>query len=324
MNYKFVNLFLNFFILIIIFIFINTHSSFSNNHEEEDFGPLDEQSSNLINDFQRSISEMKLANSELSTNIDIILENLLDLVTFIDQSIKDNDLESAALALDFIINTISEVNSNLPTETKLDLSDIKFEDINEEKKEIIVDILTDINSKKINLLKDTIYYGTKLKEKNIDVFTIISNVNNSSLGFEQLNEEITGVKLDLSIVDTLDFNELESALKSLEQIDIEKMTSEIEDSIKESTQLIEQVVQDVAEAVAVTASQVMDEINSYLGTNMTVEVYAWLIGVDGVTGSMSFADAVNLFNEQYGTDLTEAEAANEVAYDICWLYGLCQ
>ena len=47
------------------------------------------------------------------------------------------------------------------------------------------------------------------------------------------------------------------------------------------------------------------------------------IGVDGVTSSMSFSDAVNLFNEQYGMNLTDEEAQQAISEDVCWLYGIC-
>ena len=90
-----------------------------------------------------------------------------------------------------------------------------------------------------------------------------------------------------------------------------------------SVEIIEDVVEEIAEAVAQTAGEVMAEINSALGTAMTVEVYAWLLGVDGVTSSMSFSDAVNLFNEQYGMNLTDEEAQQAISEDICWLYGIC-
>ena len=80
----------------------------------------------------------------------------------------------------------------------------------------------------------------------------------------------------------------------------------------------------VAEAIAQTTSEVMDEINSYLGTSMNVETYAWLWGIEGVSSSTSFTDAVAIFNEAWGTDFSEEEAGYLMAYDVCWLYGLCE
>ena len=127
--------------------------------------------------------------------------------------------------------------------------------------------------------------------------------------------------MDLSSI--LNVDELESALGALAELNIEDITKEIEKSIQESTQIMEEVIAEVAEAIAQTTSDVMAEINSVLGTDMDMETYAWLIGVEGVTSSMSFSDAVNLFNEQFNTDFTDEEAYNAIGYDVCWLYGMC-
>ena len=54
------------------------------------------------------------------------------------------------------------------------------------------------------------------------------------------------------------------------------------------------------------------------------ESYAWLWGIEGVSGSTSFSDAVAIFNESWGTDFTEEETLNLMGYDVCWLYGLCE
>lgn len=324
MIFKFLNKIYKNILIIIMILFILKNSVFGKNHTDEDLGPLTDQIYSLKNDFNKSILDLSVPRSKTSQNVDTILVDLLNHVNFIEYSIIEEDFESAAYALDFIIYAITEISSNLPSETKIDLSSVDFDNLDEYEKEIMTNILIDINQKKINLIKNVMNYSIILKKKNIDTFSTISNINNFSLGFKELNADLIHVELDFSSIETLDFNQLEDVMQNLEEINIEDMTNQIEDSIKESAELIEEVVGEVADAVAITASQVMDEINSALGTNMTVEVYAWLYGVEGVTGAMSFSDAVDIFNEQFGTDLTEEEAAIGAAYDVCWLYGLCQ
>ncbi len=310
--------------LIICLSLVNLNNfSWAKESTEVDLGPLDEQVNEMLNDLRKSINELTKPSNTLSTNVDIVLDDFHEHLIFIKNKIDINDLESAAYAMDFLINAISEVTSAIPSETKLNLSNVKFEELDEDDKEIMKGVLTDLTSKKINLIKNSMHYAIKLKKSDLNSIETINKINNLGLGFDQLDDDLTEVDLDLSKIADLNFDQLESALSSLEEIDMEQVTQEIGEKVEESIQIIEEVVEEVAEAIAQTASEVMAEINSALGTSMDMEVYAWLLGVDGVTNSMSFADAVNLFNEQYGKDFTEEEAKNAMAYDVCWLYGLC-
>jgi len=313
--------FLHFIYLVNVLIFFNLFSFVKAKDAEENYAPLDTQAAEILADFNDSITNLPKGTKLKSTNIDIILEDIEEHIAFVEKKLKENDTESAAYALDFLINVIAEASSKIPSETKLNLSNINFDDLDDKEKEIMKNILTDLSSKKINLVKESMHYAIKLQNLNLNSIATINKINSLELGFDQLDKNITGVDLDLSSI--LDVEELESALETLAELNIEDITKEIEKSIEESTQMIEEVIAEVAEAVAQTASEVMAEINSALGTNMDMEVYAWLIGVEGVTSSMSFADAVNLFNEQYGADLTEEEAKDAIAYDVCWLYGMC-
>jgi hypothetical protein len=315
-----------FFIQLIICLSLVNANNFSlaKKSTEEDLGPLDQQANELLQDLRKSIGELSKPSNTLSTNVDIVLEDFEEHLIFIKNKIDINDLEAAAYAMDFLINAVSEVSSSIPSETKLDLSEVKFDELDEEKNEIMKGILTDITSKKINLIKNSIHYSIQLKKSGLGSVDTINKINSLGLGFDQLDDDLTEVDLDLSKVAELDFNELETALASLEEIDMEEVTQEIEERIAESIEIIEEVVEEIAEAVAQTASDVMAEINSTLGTAMSVETYAWLWGIEGVSGSTSFSDAVAIFNESWGTDYTEEETLNLMGYDVCWLHGLCE
>ena len=289
--------------------------------EEVDYGPLDVQATEILSDFKNSITNLPKGTEIQSTDIDLILEDIEEHIVFIEKHLKENNTEAPAYALDFLINVITEVSSKIPSETKLNLSNVNFDDLDDKEKDIMKNILTDLSSKKINLVKESMHYAIKLQNLNLNSISTINKINSLGLGFDQLDSDIMGVDLDLSSI--LNVDELESALDSLAELNIEDITKEIEKSIQESTQIIEEVIAEVAEAIAQTTSDVMAEINSILGTDMDMETYAWLIGVEGVTSSMSFSDAVNLFNEQFGTDLTDEEAYNAIGYDVCWLYGMC-
>ena len=67
----------------------------------------------------------------------------------------------------------------------------------------------------------------------------INKINSLGLGFDQLDDDLTEVDLDLSKVAELDFDQLETALASLEEIDMEEVTQEIEERIAESIEIIE-------------------------------------------------------------------------------------
>ena len=136
-------------------------------------------SEDTLDDLSQSMESIakefdKLSSSELEESIliDDAIEEINTAIEFVEQSIKNEDPESAIIVLEFMDRTLSDVSSIVPEEVYSDMSEMNIDSFSQEDMQEIQQITQAMNSKKEDTLDTMIEGMVELNKKGFNTFAI--------------------------------------------------------------------------------------------------------------------------------------------------------
>lgn len=151
----------------------------------------------LLDDFSESVSSIQeefnnLPQSELEDAI-IIDEAIIEInkaIEFVEQSMNDNDTESAIATLDFLDQSLSDISSLIPQEIYSDMSDVNMESFSPEDLEEIQQITNAMDVKKSETFKEMASEMMALNEKGFNAFTVVNKLNDLGVDVIDINVQM--------------------------------------------------------------------------------------------------------------------------------------
>ena len=305
--------------------------------ENQKLSSLVEEISKILSSFKSYKNEVTPPKSQLAKDIDSAINEYEKTYHFVYDNInnfkktnKEELLISSAFGLDLLYNLLGEAESKIPNSYKLNLSKIDKKYLKKHKK-TLSKLVSDTNSVKLSNYKDTIFYTQQLENVDFNAIGMIQKLDDLDLGLGNINDTLNSVNLNSINIAELNINNVESSIENLNNIDVQSISASVEQSIEQSAQAVQQAVEEAAASIQQmytlgdAMAEIHDEIAGYTWFEpMSLSEYLESRGVAGIVDSTtSFSDAVDLFNQDQGTNLSDEEALIMMAADVCQSDGMC-
>jgi hypothetical protein len=153
--------------------------------------------SNSVDNIQKELNALPASDLEEAIIVDEAIKEIEKAMDSVEQSLSNNDADSAITTLEFIEKSLSDVSSIIPNEVYSDMSEMDMESFNQEDMEEIQIITQSMNSQKQESSTNLLVKMTKVNDlTGINLFNMAENLSamgiNTSLNVS-LNIEKTEI-----------------------------------------------------------------------------------------------------------------------------------
>ena len=112
---------------------------------------------------QKSKLKNKKTTNENELNLDKAFSNIKELLNYIENKIKQDEINDALLAMDFLDLMFKETNSLIPKRYKLNLEELDLSKFTDQELLTLQAVLKDLDKSKINSLRESINIISSMK-----------------------------------------------------------------------------------------------------------------------------------------------------------------
>ena len=319
--------------------FIDFDTSFNNKstakfNDELKLSSLNKEITIIVSSFEKYKKEISTPISQLAKNIDAAMKEYKKTIRYIQKNLKNykktgkqEKLISTAYSLDLLYNLIGENLSKIPNEYEFQLTQINKRYL-EEHRFIIKKLVSNTNDLKIKEYKNNLFYVQQLQEDGFESLKIVKALGKLDFGLSDLEQNLNSVNLNAQ---NFNVDNLNNSLKELNSVNLENVTASIEENFEDSVQAVEQAVEEASSSIfeSITLGDAMDIIHD------EIEGHTWFEPIElsqyidkkGMTGivdsTTTFSDAVELYNNVEGINLSGEEALIMMAAEVCQSDGMC-
>ena len=147
---------------------------------------------NAINEAREEFNNISDGSTEQSKIIDEAIKEIDKATEYVQDAINNNNIEDAIKTLEFIEESLSNVESIIPQEFSSDMSNIDITAIPKEDMDVINELTTQMNAAKEKKANEFMADLIELNQKGIDTVSISENL--SDLGIDTIQISLNLVK----------------------------------------------------------------------------------------------------------------------------------
>jgi len=225
---------------------------------------------------RKQFNSLPTGTSPESIIIDSAIQEMDQVMTFIDESFKNNNIEVTEMTLNYIEKSFSDINKLVPKEFTNDLSKVDMNDLPEQDVQKIMQTTKQMQVNKKEKLTSLVKNMTEIDQSGLNLFQISNNLNDlgvKTLNFEEIAKAVSG---DPSLK--------AEVLKSAETVIEPESFGELER------------MADVTSEITATTSEITDVTAGLAGLSSEVQAAATELGIAGSTAAAAAAAGVDVSN----------------------------
>jgi len=260
----------------------------------------------VTKNIREKFNSLPAGTSPESIIIDSAIQEMDEVMTFVGESIKNNNIESIEMTLTYIDKSLSDISKLVPKEFTNNLSAVDMSTLPEQDVQKIMQITKQMQVNKKEKLTSLVKNMTEINKKGLNLFQVSNNLNDlgvKTLNFEEIAKAVSGNS-------SLKTEVLQSAEKTIE---LESVGDEIEK--------MTDVTAEVTSEIAGVTSEIADVTAGLEGLSSEVQAAAQELGIAGATAAAAAAAGVDV-SEHMPTLETmqspdfDAEAHNRAMQEI--------
>ena len=234
---------------------------------------------------RKQFNSLPAGTSSESIIIDAAIQEMDQVMAFIDESFKNNNIEVTEMTLNYIEKSFSDINKLVPKEFTNDLSKVDMTNLPEKDVQRIMQITKQMQVNKKEKLTSLVKNMAEIDQSGLNLFQISNNLNDlgvKTLNFEEIAKAVSGdpslkaevLKSAETVIEPESFGELERMTEITS--DIAGATSEIADVTAGLAGLSSEVQEaatelGIASATAAAAAAAGVDVSSVMPTLETMQ-----------------------------------------------------
>ena len=258
MIYNFIKLFIVFFLIVTSSKTVFANEDYLQNFKKEFFYNYEK--------IQKSKLKNKKTTNEIELNLDKAFSNIKELLNYIENKIKQDEINDALLAMDFLDLMFKKTNSLIPKRYKLNLEELDLSKFTDQELLTLQAVLKDLDKSKINSLRESINIISSMKVIEFPVNDFLKKMAEANIRLNSprgMSSELDFNDFSLENIDKMNesMDELEDKLT---QIDLDSLNENINniDVAALSVALAELDTSVIADSIGDVSNEVGDYISA--------------------------------------------------------------
>ena len=175
----------------------------------------------VTKNIREKFNSLPTGTSPESIIIDSAIQEMDQVMAFIDESFKNDNIKVTEMTLNYIEKSFSDINKLVPKEFTNDLSKVDMNDLPEQDVQKIMQITKQMQVNKKEKLTSLVKNMTVIEQSGLNLFQISNNLNDlgvKTLNFEEIAKAVSGdpsfkaevLKSAETVIEPESFGELES------------------------------------------------------------------------------------------------------------------
>ena len=192
----------------------------------------------VTKNIRKQFNSLSAGTSPESIIIDSAIQEMDQVMAFVDESFKNNNIKVTEMTLNYIEKSFSDINKLVPKEFTNDLSEVDMNDLPEQDVQKIMQTTKQMQVNKKEKLTSLVKNMAEIDQSGLNLFQISNNLNDlgvKTLNFEEIAKAVSGdpslkaevLKSAETVIEPESFGELERMTEITS--DITAATSEIAD-----------------------------------------------------------------------------------------------
>ena len=241
----------------------------------------------VTKNIREKFNSLPAGTSSESIIVDAAIKEMDEVMAFVGESFKNNDIKITAMTLIYIDKSLTDINKLVPKKFNNDLSGIDISAMPEKDFQKIMKITKQMQVNKKEKLTSLVKNMTKIDKKGLNLFQVSNNLNDlgvKTLNFNEIAKAVSGdASLTAEVLKSAEeaitpetFGELENLTEVATEIsdvskDIEGISSELQ-AAAESMGILDATVA-AAAAAGVAVSEHMPTLETMQGPGFDAEAH---------------------------------------------------
>ena len=260
----------------------------------------------VTKNIRKQFNSLPASTSPESIIIDSAIQEMDQVMAFVDESFKNDNIKVTEMTLNYIEKSFSDINKLVPKEFTNDLSKVDMNNLPEQDVQKIMQTTKQMQVNKKEKLTSLVKNMAEIDQSGLNLFQISNNLNDlgvKTLNFEEIAKAVSGNS-------SLKTEVLQSAEKTIE-------LESVGDEIEKMTDVTAEVTSEIAGAT----SEIADVTEGLAGLSSEVQAAATELGIASATAAAAAAAGVDVsehmptLETMQGPDF-DAEAHNRAMQEI--------
>jgi len=228
----------------------------------------------VTKNIRKQFNSLPASTSPESIIIDSAIQEMDQVMAFVDESFKNNNIKVTEMTLNYIEKSFSDINKLVPKEFTNDLSKVDMNDLPEQDVQKIMQTTKQMQVNKKEKLTSLVKNMAEIDQSGLNLFQISNNLNDlgvKTLNFEEIAKAVSG---DPSLK--------AEVLKSAETVIEPESLGDLDG------------VAEVASEIAGATSEIADVTEGLAGLSSEVQAAAQELGIASATAAAAAAAGVDV------------------------------